>query len=227
MRFGVMLSGGKDSVYAAWRGIQTGLDIVCFITLRSSNEESYMFHTPNIALTRFQAEASGIPLVEQETEGLKEDELIDLKSAIRRAAIEYSLDGIITGAIQSVYQASRIERICYDLGLWCLSPLWLCDQEKYINSLIKEKFKALIIGVFADPLDESWLGKEIDDGLLSRMKKLSEKYHISLAGEGGEYESFVCNAPFFNKKIVIVDAKTEYNHGSGKFTIIRAILKSN
>jgi ABC transporter with metal-binding/Fe-S-binding domain ATP-binding protein len=219
-----MFSGGKDSVYAAWRGMQTGLDIACFITLKSSNEESYMFHTPNIDMTRLQSEASGIPLVEQETEGVKEYELEDLTLAIRKAVLEYSIDGIITGAIQSVYQASRIERICHSLGLWCLSPLWLCNQEQYVTSIINEGFKVIIAGVFAEPLDESWLGKEIDLNLLSLLKTISGKYHLSLAGEGGEYESFVCNAPFFHKKIVVEDAVKDFCYGSGRYTITRASL---
>ena len=224
IKFGVLLSGGKDSVYATWRGMEKGLDIVCFITVRSVNKESYMFHTPNISLTRLQSEASGIPLVEEVTEGYKESELEDLTKIIRRTAKEYSLDGIITGAIQSVYQASRIERICHNLGLLCLSPLWLCDPEKYLNSLVDEGFKVLLTGVYAEPLDESWLGKEIDRDLIIRLKKISERNHVSLVGEGGEYESFVCDAPFFHKRIKIGDSVTHFSHGSGIFTINRAEL---
>jgi diphthine-ammonia ligase len=220
-----MFSGGKDSVYAAWRGIQTGLDIACLITLNSSNEESFMFHTPNIELTRLQSEASGIPLVEQKTEGVKEDELKDLILAIRRAIMEYSIEGIITGAIQSIYQASRIERICHSLGLWCLSPLWLCNQEQYITSMINEGFRVIIAGVFADPLDDSWLGKQIDLSLIARLKDISKKSFISLAGEGGEYESYVCYAPFFQKKIVIDDAVINFSHGSGRYIIKSARLQ--
>ena len=43
-----------------------------------------MFHIPNISLTRLQSEASGIPLVEEVTEGYKESELEDLTKIIRR-----------------------------------------------------------------------------------------------------------------------------------------------
>jgi len=220
-----MFSGGKDSVYATWRGMQTGLDIACFITLNSSNEESYMFHTPNIELTRLQSDASGIPLVEQKTDGIKEEELKDLTLAIRRAIREYSIDGIITGAIQSVYQASRIEWICHNLGLWCLSPLWLCNQELYITSMINEGFRVIIAGVFADPFDASWLGKRMDLPFISRLKVISKKYSLSLAGEGGEYESFVCYAPFFHKKIVVDDAVINFSHGSGRYIIKSARLQ--
>jgi len=41
-----------------------------------------MFHTPNIHLAGLQAEAAGLPLVEVETAGEKEAELLDLKRAL-------------------------------------------------------------------------------------------------------------------------------------------------
>lgn len=224
MRIGALLSGGKDSLYAAWRMIQTGHEIACFITIQSRNPESYMFHTPNIGLTRLQAEAAGIPLVVQETDGLEEKELDDLTTAIQRSAHAYGLQGIVTGAIQSVYQASRIERICHQEHLWCFSPLWLCDQEQYLHSLVSDGFEVIVVGVFAEPLDETWLGMSIDLSFLERMQKINKKYHVSLAGEGGEYESFVCNAPFFTKRITIIDAKIWFEHGAGGYVITQAEL---
>ncbi|MDD3573940.1 MAG: diphthine--ammonia ligase [Methanospirillum sp.] len=224
MRIGALLSGGKDSLYAAWRMIQTGHEIACFITIQSRNPESYMFHTPNIDLTRLQAEAAGIPLVVQETDGQKEKELDDLKTAIQQGVHEYGLEGIVTGAIQSVYQLSRIERICHQKNLWCFSPLWLCDQESYLHSLVSEGFEVIIAGVFAEPLDETWLGLKIDIPFIERMKTINKKYHVSPAGEGGEYESFVCNAPFFKKKINIIETKTWFEHGAGGYLITRAEL---
>lgn len=224
MRIGALLSGGKDSLYAAWRMIQTGHEVACFITIQSRNPESYMFHTPNIALTHLQAKAAGIPLLIQETEGIEEKELDDLTIAIHRAAADYHLEGLVTGAIQSVYQASRIEKICSQEKLWCFSPLWLCDQERYLNSLISEGFEVIIAGVFAEPLDESWLGMTIDLSFIERMKRINRKYQLSPAGEGGEYESFVCSAPFFQKRIRIVDAETWFEHGAGGYVITRAEL---
>ena len=221
MRIGALLSGGKDSLYAAWRIMQTGHDIGCFITIKSLNPEGYMFHTPNIALTRLQA---GIPLLEQETEGIEEKELDDLADAIHQAVREFDLDGIATGAIQSVYQASRIERICHHEGVWCFSPLWLCDQNFYLNSLVSEGFEIIIAGVFAEPLDASWLGMQMDHSFINRMQKLASSHHISLAGEGGEYESFVCYAPFFHKRIAVLDAESRFDHGAGNYVITRAVL---
>ena len=82
----------------------------------SKNPESYMFHVPNIGITKLQAEAIGIPLIQKRTDGKKEEELEDLKEAIIEAIRKYKIKGIVTGAIESVYQSSRIQKICNELG---------------------------------------------------------------------------------------------------------------
>lgn len=198
--------------------------VVCFITIRSLNVESYMFHTPNINLTRLQAEAAAIPLIEWETSGDKEVELDDLKEAIFLAKEKFDIEGIVTGAIQSVYQAARIQKICSQLGLWSFNPLWLCDQEPYIRELISSGFEVVIAGIFSAPFDETWLGKRIDSQFLSSLGEIADHYQISLTGEGGEYESFVCDAPFFSRRIQIVSSEITYNNHNGRFSITGAEL---
>ena len=77
MRLGVLCSGGKDSLFACMMAMERE-EVVCLIALRSRNEESYMFHTPNVSLVPLQAEAAELPLVEMPTEGMEEEELEDL-----------------------------------------------------------------------------------------------------------------------------------------------------
>jgi len=223
MKFGVLFSGGKDSTYALYKAMQNE-EVACLITVFSKNPESYMFHTPNIHLTELQAKAIGLPLIVIESEGKKEEELKDLKKAIEIAKERYGIEGIVTGAVLSVYQSSRIEKICNELNLKCINPLWKTEQEKYLRELIKLGFKAIIVGVFSEPFDESWLGREIDEKTISELKKIAEKYKITLTGEGGEFESFVTDCPIFKKKIVIVKASKEYSNFSGIYRIEKAKL---
>ena len=115
MRLGVLFSGGKDSTLALHLASEKE-QVVCLITVVSKNPESYMFHTPNIDVTALQAAALELPLVSVVTEGLKEEELADLEKAIAQAKNKYQIEGVVTGAIESVYQASRVQRICNDLG---------------------------------------------------------------------------------------------------------------
>ncbi len=223
MKLGVLFSGGKDSTYALFKAMEKN-EIVCLISIISKNKESYMFHVPNISLVDLQAEAIGLPLIKKITDGVKEEELRDLKDVIKEAKEKFEIEGIVTGAVESVYQSERIQKICDDLGLKCVNPLWKINQEDLLNELVKNKFKVVISGVFADFLDEKFLGKEINEEIINELVKLNEKYQISPAGEGGEIETTVLDAPFFKKKIVVEDFKIEMDEDSGVFVIRKAKL---
>ncbi len=223
MRYGVLFSGGKDSTLALH--IATEKDTVaCLITVVSSNKESYMFHTPNIDVTTLQAEALGLPMVKATTEGKKEEELADLEDVIAKAKNQYHLDGLVTGAVESVYQATRIQRICDKLGLTCFNPLWKHDQKALLEKLLARNFKVLISGVFAYPLDETWLGKILDSQMITRLVELQGKYGISPSGEGGEIETTVLDAPLFKQKIEIQEAVANWRGDCGVYQIKQAHL---
>ncbi len=223
MRLGVLFSGGKDSAYALFKAMEKE-EVVCLIVMTSENEESYMFHTPNIGVTGLQAEAVGLPLVQESTEGVKEEELKDLYKVIRKAQTLYKIEGVVTGAVESVYQAERIQRICNDLDLWCFNPLWLKDQVELLREIVENQFKVIISGIFAYPLDGEWLGREIDQKTIEELIDLREKYKISPSGEGGEIETTVLDAPFFKRRIEITDSEKKVDKYSGVFMIKRAEL---
>ena len=204
MKLGVLFSGGKDSTYATWLAKRNGYEISCLISIVSQNKESYMFHTPSISKTKKQAKATGIPIIIQKTKGEKEKELDDLKKAIKKAKEKFKIEGIVTGAVESVYQSSRIQKICNELNLECFNPLWQKNQFELLENLIKNRFEVIITGVFAYPLDRKWLGRKIDAKFVEEMKNLNEKYKINPAGEGGEFETFVIYAPdLFKRKLKI------------------------
>lgn len=207
MRLGILFSGGKDSTYAAWLAKKYDHELICLISIFSENLESYMFHTPSIEKTKKQAEIIGMPLIIQKTSGEKEVELKDLEKVIEKAKQKYKIQGIVSGAIQSVYQASRIQKICDKLNLECFNPLWQKNEEEYLFELIQNKFRSIITGVFAYPLNESWLGREINNEFIKEIKELNKKYEIHLAGEGGEYETFVLNCPLFKRELKVKSKK--------------------
>jgi len=223
MKLGVLFSGGKDSTLALHLAAEKE-EVAVLITLLSKNPESYMFHTPNIRITDLQAEAMGLPLVSVETEGRKEEELADLERSIAAAKSKFNIDGIVTGAVESVYQASRVQRICNKLNLWSFNPLWKHDQKKLLETIVEKKFRVIISGVFAYPLDEKWLGKQIDTEIIERLVALQGQYGISPSGEGGEIETTVLDAPMFNKRIEVVESSLDWQGNCGVFRIKQARL---
>ncbi len=203
MPLGVLFSSGKDSNYAMYKMQETGYPIKCLITLKSKNPDSYMFHTPNIDLAHLQAQAMDMPLLEYFTAGEKELELEDLEAALSDAKEKYQLEGIVTGALYSTYQKDRIERICEKLGLKVFSPLWHIDQEQEMRELLELGFEFIFSSIAAYGLDSSWVGRQITSEDVDGLVKLNEKIGLNIAGEGGEFESYVTFAPMYKKRIKI------------------------
>ena len=137
------------------------------------------------------------------TAGVKEEELVDLENAILEAKEKYGIEGIVTGALHSEYQRSRIGKICDKLGLKCINPLWHKDEFEYLEELIENNFKIIVVGVFAYPLDQSWLGREINEKFIEEVRELHKKYKIHPAGEGGEFETFVLNCGLFERELKV------------------------
>lgn len=220
MRLAALVTGGKDSILALYRAQKMGHKVEVLATMIPKRADSYMFHFPNIHMTEYVAKALEIPLVTAETGGVKEKELDDLKQLL--ASLD--VDGVVSGAIQSSYQKERIGRICDELGMKSVTPLWQRDTYNLMKELIDLKFKVIIVGVYAYGLDQTWLGQEINTETLEKLLELHKKFQISLVGEGGEYESLVLDAPIFRKRIEVVQAEVSYENDSGVFVVKEAKL---
>ncbi len=202
-KLGALLSTGKDSVFALYSMQIQNYPIECVITLKSNNPDSYMFHTPTISLAKKQAKSMKIPLIEQETTGVKEKELTDLRKALQKAKDKYGIEGVVTGAIRSNYQRDRIEKVCDSLSLKIFAPLWHIDQEMYMRNVLNKGFKFIMTKVAAEGLDKSWLGREITNKDIDKLVKIHNKNQINIAGEGGEFETLMVDGPIFSDKIDI------------------------
>lgn len=220
LKLAALVSGGKDSLYAMHIMQKQNYEVSCFVTIDSQNKDSYMYHTPNVLLAKLQAEACGIPIIIQKTKGDKEEELKDLEIALTNAKEKYGIQGVTCGAIFSNYQRTRVEKVCDKLGLKIFTPLWHMNQELLLRNLIEEGFSFVFSSIAAEGLDKSWLGNEIKSFDVDKLVEINKRIGINVAGEGGEYESLVVDAPFFKSKIKIIDSEVLMeNKCTGKFTV--------
>ena len=224
MKLAALVSGGKDSIYAAYLASKKH-EIVCLVSFKSKRDDSYMFHIPNVHLVESQAKSMNLPLISVESSGIKEKELKDIERALKAAIKEYKIEGVVSGALASNYQKERIDKICKKLKIESIAPLWHIDPEKYLNDLIKNNFEVIITQVAADGLDESFLGKKLDKNLIEKLKKINEKIGFHLGFEGGEAESLVLDCPMFKKRLEVEESEKhmESEH-FGKLSISRIRL---
>lgn len=194
-------------------------DVPLILSMIPENPESYMYHVPNITLTKYSAEAIGIPLVAKRTSGKPPQENRDLKNALKEIKKGFEIDGIVAGAVRSNYQYGIISKICKELNLKLFTPYWQQSHEDLIKEAIDAKFEILIVGVYADGFNESWLGRKLDLNALEELRKLSRKFSIDIGGEGGEYETFVVNGPIFKKRVDVLKSKKEWDGVRGEFII--------
>ena len=221
MNVAVLFSGGKDSTMALYNALDKGENVCYLLSMRSSNDESYMFHVPNIHLTEMLAEALEIPVIIADTEGVKEEELQDLKREFQKLK-DLGIEAIYTGALYSTYQKSRIEKLGSETGLEIVSPYWHVDELKYMREIVDLGFEVIVSGVFAEGLDESWLGRAIDNEAIEEIVRLNKKYYVDIAFEGGEAETLVIDGPIFKKRIDILKAQKKWNGDSGVYIIEEA-----
>ncbi len=222
---GALFSGGKDSTYAAWIASKDD-ELACLVTLFPRSDMSYMFHFPNLNWTAMQAESIGVPILTRETEGVKEDELADLERALADAKSKFRLEGVYTGALASVYQKTRVEKICGRLSLKCISPLWGTDPEAHLRRLVADGFEVVVVSVSALGLDQTWLGRKLDVPGIDELVALGRKFRFHVGFEGGEGETFVLDAPFFSRRIEVRSSAMHWKGDSGYLEITDAVLVS-
>jgi predicted ATP pyrophosphatase (TIGR00289 family) len=222
MHVAVLATGGKDSTLALHQVLKKGYEVKYLVCMLPRREDSWMFHYPNIRLIDLFAEAVEIPLAKAETSGIKEEEVEDLKRLIERLDVE----GIVSGAIASNYQKTRIEKICKQLKLDCITPLWNKNPIEILKEILDLKFEVIITGVYAHGFNDEWLGRKIDKTSIKALMELNRRYGVSPIGEGGEYETLVLDASFYKKKIKIMETKKIWKGQNGYLLIKRAKLES-
>lgn len=220
LKVAVLATSGKDSALALHRALSMDWGVKCLVTMIPRRPDSWMFHYPNIQMADLFAEAVGIPLVKAETSGIKEAEVEDLKRVLTGLDVE----GVVSGAIASQYQKSRVDKICDELGIRHVAPLWHEEPLRLLKEIVALKMVTMIVGVYAHGFDQTWLGRRMDENAISDLVELNQRFQVSIVGEGGEYETLVLDAPFFKRRIELVEIERIWEKTSGYLDVKKAIL---
>ncbi len=204
-------SGGKDSCLACYKAMQQGYDVKLLLNFISRESRRGCFHGIEGRLLKFQADLIGIPLVQKEVSPDMQKYEEEFKAAVTELRGP-DIGNMVFGDIYLLEHESWIERVCGDLKINPLEPLWNNPTESIVDEFIRAGFAAIIVSCKADIMGKEFLGRYVDRELVKELKKRD----ICPCGEKGEFHTLVVDGPIFKKPIKIVEAEPIIKEGFWK-----------
>jgi len=191
-------SGGKDSCFALWKAICQGVKVSGLLNFVNRNSTRVMSHSLDYKLIALQSQAIGLPILQRKVTW--ETYEAEFKSALRELK-HRGITGLITGDIHLQEHKDWIDRVCNEVGVEAMLPLWGSNSPQLLNDFIEAGFKAIIVSVKTEIIGKDWLGKEIDKKFAVELGQLAIKSKIDICGEAGEFHTFVYDGPLFIRGI--------------------------
>lgn len=188
-------SGGKESCLACYEAIEQGLDVsylLNFIDLQGKSRS----HGVSVSILQAQSEALSIPIIQRKTTWE------DYESTFKKVAGELKQENVTGGVFGDVdikEHRDWVESVCAEVDIKPFLPLWGRGQEELMHELVDSGFKAVIIVLDKNAVNEDFLGQTIDKKFIEEL----EQRGISPCGESGEYHTLVVDGPIFNKRLNI------------------------
>jgi uncharacterized protein (TIGR00290 family) len=193
-RHALMWSGGKDSALALDRAIKSGIDVDRLLSFYDAATRRVRFHATRVEMLEAQAAAIGIdlravPTTWQEMEANLRAQLYSMR--------EEGFTGVVFGDIHLADVRAWYEERVIAAGLLHVEPLWGDPPRLLLDEFGLSGGRAVVICVEVAKLDESWLGRVIDDRFVSDIASTG----VDACGENGEYHSFAFAGPVFKKAL--------------------------
>jgi len=194
-------SGGKDSCFACYLALGQGYKISHLVNFISREFKRVSFHGTEARLIQLQSQAIGIPVFQKETtrDGYEQE----FKEAVR-SLLPSGIKGMVFGDIYNDEHLAWVERVCADLGIEAVEPLWGKSTDDVISQFLDAGFEAVIVAADARLIDQAWLGRRVDRDFINYLKAKG----VDPCGESGEYHTVVVNGPLFKKRLEITDSHT-------------------
>jgi diphthine-ammonia ligase len=192
-------SGGKECALATYKAISRGHEVLYLLNFISEDGKRSRSHGTKASVLALQAEAIGIPLIQVKTSWESYEE--NFKKVVRELR-DKGIEGGVFGDIDLEEHREWVERVCSEVGIKALLPLWGIKAEELIEELLKLKYKAIVV---ATRLEENLLGKVLDKALVRQISKLGSHP----CGESGEYHTFVTDGPIFRRALKVTRGESK------------------
>lgn len=219
MNLFVSWSGGKDSALAAYRAQQQGHRLAYLLNCAAEDGSRVRSHGFPAGVVALQARAMGVPLLQVYTTW--EDYEANFKDALRTLRAS-GVEGGVFGDMDLEEHREWVERVCGEVGLRPLLPLWKSDPWALLEEFWRAGFRALVV---ATRLDPAFLGRLLDRELVAEM----EARGAHPCGERGEYHTLVTDGPLFRCPLRVEippDAPAFHEHDGVWFLNLTACLEN-
>jgi diphthine-ammonia ligase len=203
----VSWSGGKDSCLALYEALRLGCKVTHLVNFISDEERRVRFHGTDAGLIVLQGAAIGIKVAQYETswDGYERAFKAEVK-----ALLPTGVQGMVFGDIYIDEHREWVERVCGEIGIQALEPLWNRPAGEVLRQFIGLGFEAVIVSANSKYIDEYWVGRAVDSDFQDYLNSKG----IDPCGENGEYHTLVINGPLFSRRISLtagqVISKDEY-----------------
>lgn len=204
-------SGGKDSCLACFRAMRQGYQVKYLLNFISRESKRGCFHGIESQLIQLQADLIGIPLAQKETTADMQKYEEEFKEAVLGLKAQ-GIERMIFGDIFLLEHVNWVERVCREIGISAVEPLWNNNPEDIVKEFIDSGFKAVIVSAQAEKLGREFIGRYIDKELISEFKKRG----VCPCGENGEFHTLVVDGPIFKRKIKILESEPVLKEGFWK-----------
>lgn len=205
-------SGGKDSCLALYKAVKAGHEPVVLLNFVSEEYKRCCFHGVPMELIGAQADSLGIPLEQKAAPPTMEGYEETFKAAVRELMVKYGAEGMVFGDIYLLDHQNWVERVCREIGITMLEPLWEQPVDNIAAEFLGLGFKTTIVSAKADIHGENFVGREYSQSVIEMLRK--EK--ACVCGENGEFHTFVFDGPLFKNKIDITRSEKVFRDGFWK-----------
>ena len=191
-------SGGKDSALALYKVLNNDqIEIHSLVTTVNQEISRISMHGVREALLDLQATSIGIPLKKillSEMPSMEEynTQMKIMLEDFKAEGITHSIFGDIFLEDLKQYRDNKLTEV----GVQGVYPLWKKDTKKILDQFIELGFKSIVICIDTKYLDDSFLGRELDQEFIRDLPG-----NVDVCGENGEFHTFVYDGPIFKSAI--------------------------
>lgn len=193
-------SSGKDSAWSLEVVRRQGeYDVEALLTTVNAEYQRVAMHAVRESLLRQQAESTGIPLVTVPIPYPCPNESYEkaMAAAIGGARSRGITHMIFGDLFLEDIRRYREEKLA-GTGITPVFPLWGLDTSRLANEMVEGGLRALLTCVDPGKLDASFAGRSFDAELLADLPP-----GVDPCGENGEFHTFACQGPMFQKPIAV------------------------